>query len=101
MRTGLSVALCAIGLRVVFFVVIALSATVWPESVMGLLLDRPTLAVYDVLASFGYSRPVGGAYDLRFLLLGVAVWGIIGLAAGLSWRAMSGPPKQTEKESPP
>lgn len=49
----------------------------YPESHLLALADMPTLGTYAVLAIVGVQLPMTGAFDLRFLVIGVATWFVV------------------------
>ena len=84
-RTVVWLALIAGFLRLLFGLGAMLNAYFSPEAHMMALLDLPTLGVYFFLGENGMTLSVRNAYDLRFLVIGVTVWMIIGALAGLVW----------------
>jgi len=84
-RTVLWLALIAGILRLLFGLFAMLNAYFSPEAHMMAVLDFPTLGVYFLLAENGLPMSIRNAYDLRFLVVGVVVWMILGALAGLLW----------------
>ena len=66
--------------RLTLGVLVGLSAFGWSEADMLLLLDFPTMGVYELADRLGYGWRICSVWDLRFFSISALVWFALGFA---------------------
>lgn len=69
------------------------------EASVLVVIDLPTLATYWVLQQVGSPHPIVDAFDVRFFIIGVVTWSILGYFFGLVLGLLLGRPAATARGS--
>lgn len=82
-RASIRIALWAGGVRVAFGILLVLLVRAAPEADMLVVADLPTMLLYWVLQHFGFDSSIANALEIRFHLIGVAWWLVLGALLGI------------------
>lgn len=85
----LTLGLATAGMRLLVGALVAAVAAFYPESHLLVIADLPTIAIYAALAFSGHELPLSGAFDLRFLVIGMTSWFLLGVLLSLASHRVS------------